>query len=187
VVAVPAVSSLLSLTFTFVSDSFLVELNHLRAFIFVPERSVLRRNGGSASSAEETVAIGAFVRMKAMIMVISFLVSGVFLHDVVSSTRVSLFSFLASVGELFSFFPASLIPPFSFRFFVFIDSGFSIDRRILSILLEVISFRRLIFVSSSSSSGVITVEFSIHHAVLVGVVGSSVDRNKDCFLLGWSS
>lgn len=206
--AISAVSSLLSLSLAFVSDSFLVELDHLRAFVFVPERSVLGRNGGSASSAVETMAIRALVRMEAVIVVISLLISGVFLHDIVAPSRIATFSFFASVGKLSSFFSASIIPSvflalFSFALLSFaslsftvsfwiivaFNSRFGIGRIVLlSVFLEVFSFRRLIFaIASSSSSGVVTVKFGVNKTVLIRVIGPAIDGHKNGFLLGRSS
>jgi len=187
VATILAITSLLSLTFTLVSDSFLVELNHLRAFILIPERSVLRRNGSSAGSAVETMTIWALVRMKAMIMIISLLFSRVFLHDVVSTTRIGLFSFSASVGELSGILLSTIVSSIFFRLFVVRNPGFSIYRRLLpSVLLDIILFRSLFRVLSSVSSSV-SVKLGVDKAVLVRIVSATVDGNKNSFLLGWSS
>jgi len=66
-----AISSLSALPRPFLSDPLLVVLNHLRTFVFVPERSVLRRNGGSTSPAPEAVTVRALMRMDSVIMVVS--------------------------------------------------------------------------------------------------------------------
>ena len=113
--AISAVSSLFSLTLAFVSDSFLVEFDHLRALVFVPEWPVLRRNGGSASSAIETVAIRALVRVESVVVVVSLLVSGVFLHDVVTSARIAPLAFFSSIRELSSLLPTTIVSSISFR------------------------------------------------------------------------
>ena len=80
---VPAFSSHLAFSGPVCSYSLLVELNHLGAFVFIPEWSVLRRNCGSTGSAPESVTIWAFVGMKAVIMIVLVAVSHIV--DVASS------------------------------------------------------------------------------------------------------
>ena len=63
-IAVFAFTSLLSLSFSLLFYSALVKLDHFRAFVFVPERSVLRWNRCSTSTTEEAVAVRTLVRMK---------------------------------------------------------------------------------------------------------------------------